>query len=382
MEYRSLGQLQVSVVGLGCNNFGMRLDADQTKTVVDAAIDAGINYFDTAESYGKGMSEEYLGRALGSRRSEVLVATKWGHTISLEAGERGGDPVQIRRRLEASLTRLGTDYVDHYQLHRPDPDTPAEETLGCLAELRDEGKIREIGCTHFTADELRGSHTAAVEHGLAPYASVQNHYSLLTRDPETNGVLAACEELGVAFVPYFPLESGLLTGKYRSGAGRPEGSRLAAWGDRADVFIDDEKLAVVERLDRLDRGAGSQPARPGDQLADIEPTRRVGDRRCHEARAGRGQRRRRHVVAHRRRSCRGRRRPRRLTASRSFPKLPRTSHQRDAHGQFRECEARRSTFDGTCPSSGTMSTCATSTVPTLFGDSGIVSTSAGSASMR
>ncbi len=248
MEYRSLGQLQVSVVGLGCNNFGMRLDAEQTKTVVDAAIDAGINYFDTAESYGKGMSEEYLGRALGSRRSDVLVATKWGHTISLGTGERGGDPVQIRRRLDASLTRLGTDYVDHYQLHRPDPDTPVTETLGCLAELRADGKIREIGCTHFTAAELRGSHTAAVEHGLAPYASVQNHYSLLTRDPETDGVLAACQELGVAFVPYFPLESGLLTGKYRSGAGRPEGSRLAAWGDRADAFIDDEKLAVVERL--------------------------------------------------------------------------------------------------------------------------------------
>jgi aryl-alcohol dehydrogenase-like predicted oxidoreductase len=248
MEFRSLGQLTVSVVGLGCNNFGMRIDADQTKAVVDAAIDAGINYFDTAESYGKGMSEEYLGRALGTRRAEVIVATKWGHTISLEDGERGGDPVQIRKRLEASLTRLGTDYVDHYQLHRPDPETPAEETLGCLAELRDQGKIREIGCTHFTADELRGSHAAAVDRGVAPYASIQNHYSLLTRDVETNGVLTACDELGVAFVPYFPLESGLLTGKYRQGAGLPDGSRLEAWGDRAGAFIDDDKLAIVERL--------------------------------------------------------------------------------------------------------------------------------------
>ena len=248
MEFRSLGQLTVSVVGLGCNNFGMRLDADQTKAVVDAAIDAGINYFDTAESYGKGMSEEYLGRALGNRRSEVNIATKWGHTISLEEGEHGGDPAQIRKRLEASLARLGTDYIDHYQLHRPDPDTPAEETLGCLAELRDEGKIREIGCTHFSADELRGSHAAAVDRGVAPYASIQNHYSLLTRDVETDGVLDACDELGVAFVPYFPLESGLLTGKYRQGAGLPDGSRLAAWGDRAGAFIDDDKLAIVERL--------------------------------------------------------------------------------------------------------------------------------------
>ena len=248
MQHRSLGQLSVSVVGLGCNNFGMRIDAEQTARVVHAAIDAGINYFDTAESYGKGMSEEYLGRALGSRRADVLVATKWGHTVSLGEGERGGDPAQIRRRLEDSLRRLGTDYVDHYQFHRPDPETPAEETLGCLAELRDEGKIREIGCTHFSADELRAAHAAAGEHGLAAYPSVQNYYSLLTRDPENDGVFAACEELGVAFVPYFPLESGLLTGKYRRGEARPDGSRLAAWGDRADAFIDDDKLAVVERL--------------------------------------------------------------------------------------------------------------------------------------
>ncbi len=248
MEYRSLGQLEVSVVGLGCNNFGMRIDADRTQEVVDAAIDAGITYFDTAEAYGQGMSEEFLGRALGDRRSDVIVATKWGHTNSLADGERGGDPAQIRKRLEASLTRLGTDYIDHYQLHRPDPDTPVEETLGCLAELRSEGKIREIGCTHFSADELIDAHRAATEHDLAPYPSVQNHYSLLTRDPESNGVFAACEALGIAFVPYFPLESGLLTGKYRKDQDRPEGSRLAAWGDRADSFIDDNKLDAVERL--------------------------------------------------------------------------------------------------------------------------------------
>ena len=171
-----------------------------------------------------------------------------GHTVSLDEGERGGDPAQIRRRLDDSLRRLGTSYVDQYQLHRPDPETPLEETLGCLAELREEGKIREIGCTHFTADQLRAADAAAIDHGFAPYPSVQNHYSLLTRDPETDGVFAACAELDVAFVPYFPLESGLLTGKYRRGEARPEDSRLAAWGDRADAFIDDQKLAVVERL--------------------------------------------------------------------------------------------------------------------------------------
>jgi aryl-alcohol dehydrogenase-like predicted oxidoreductase len=248
MERRSLGRLQVSVVGLGCNNFGMRLDAAATKQVVDAALDAGITYFDTAESYGNGSSEEYLGQALRGRRDAAVIATKWGHTVSLERGERGGDPVQIRRRLEASLSRLGTDYVDHFQLHRPDPDTPPEETLGCLADLRDEGKLREIGCTHFTADELVRAHSAATDRGIAPYASVQNHYSLLHRDPEKNGVLDACAALGTSFVPYFPLESGLLTGKFRQGHERPAGTRLAAWGDRAKEFIDDDKLAVVERL--------------------------------------------------------------------------------------------------------------------------------------
>lgn len=248
MEQRAIGDLQVSVVGLGCNNFGMRLDPGATERVVHAAIDAGINYFDTAESYGAGKSEEYLGRALAGRRDEVLIATKWGHTKYLDEGERGGDPAQIRRRLEASLTRLGTDHVDHYQMHRPDPDTPHEETLGCLAELRAEGKIREIGCTHFTTDEVIESYGAALDHDLTPYPSIQHHYSLLTRHPETNGLFQACEQLGMAFVPYFPLESGLLTGKYRRGEERPAGSRLADWGDRADNFIDDERLDIVERL--------------------------------------------------------------------------------------------------------------------------------------
>ncbi|MEZ5295598.1 MAG: aldo/keto reductase [Ilumatobacteraceae bacterium] len=248
MEHRTIGALDVGVVGLGCNNFGGRIDADQTQAVVDAALDAGIDYFDTAESYGSGASEELLGRALGSRRGEVLIATKWGHTASLTDGERGGDPAQIRKRLEASLTRLDTDYIDHFQLHRPDPDTPIAETLGCLAELRDEGKVREIGITAASADQLREAHAVGAELGLRSWPSVQNHYSVLTRTPEHDGVFDACAELGIAFVPYFPLESGLLTGKYRAGSERPEGARLTVWGDRADNFIDDDKLAVVERL--------------------------------------------------------------------------------------------------------------------------------------
>jgi aryl-alcohol dehydrogenase-like predicted oxidoreductase len=249
MEQRAIGQLDVSVVGLGCNNFGGRLDADGTKAVVDAAIEAGITYFDTAESYGGGgRSEEHLGAALAGRRDDVLIATKWGHTATLGDGERGGDPALIRDHLDASLRRLGTDRIDHYQLHRPDPATPVAETLGCLAELREEGKIREIGCTAFSAEQLREAHAVAADHDLPAWSSIQNHYSVLHRAPERDGVFDACRELGVAFVPFFPLESGLLTGKYRLGQDRPAGSRLAAWGERADQFIDDAKLAVVERL--------------------------------------------------------------------------------------------------------------------------------------
>lgn len=245
METRRIGILDVSVVGLGCNNFGMAIDADATVAVVDAAIEAGINYFDTAESYGKGQSEEFLGRALQGRRHQVLVATKWGHTMSLAKGERGGDPALVRRCLDASLQRLGMDYVDHYQLHRPDPETPIEETLGVLQDLRQEGKVREIGCTAFSAEELQAASQAGVGNG---FPSVQNHYSLLTRDPETDGVLALCARAGIGFVPYFPLESGLLTGKYRAGAPLPEGSRLAKWGERGKAFIDDDKLVLVARL--------------------------------------------------------------------------------------------------------------------------------------
>ncbi len=248
MDTRHIGQLEVSVVGLGCNNFGGRIDADQTQRVVDAALEHGITYFDTAEGYSDGRSEELLGRALGQHRDEVVIATKWGHTSSVAEG--GGRPDEIRTRLEDSLRRLGTDHVDHYQLHRPDPATPLEETLGCLAELREEGKVREIGCTGFSAEQLRASHGAAVNAGVPTWASVQNHYSVLTRGPERDGVFEVCEELGMAFVPYFPLESGLLTGKYRMDQDLPEGARLTQMGDRAAEFIDDDRLELVEELIR------------------------------------------------------------------------------------------------------------------------------------
>ncbi|MFN0028690.1 MAG: aldo/keto reductase [Acidimicrobiales bacterium] len=249
MDTRRLGILDVSVVGLGCNNFGMAIDADATKAVVDAAIDAGITYFDTAEAYGKGQSEVFLGQALQGRRDQVVVATKWGLDVTLKEGERGGDPAMVRRSLDASLTRLGMDYVDHYQLHRPDPKTPIAETLGVLEELRAAGKVREIGCSAFSEAQLREAAAAAAAGVGAGFASVQNHYSMITRDPETNGVLEFCSQTGTAFVPFFPLESGLLTGKYRAGAPLPEGSRLAKWGDRGKAFIDDDKLVLVGKLE-------------------------------------------------------------------------------------------------------------------------------------
>jgi len=239
MEHRNIGSLSVSLVGLGCNNFGMSIDQEQTKKVVFAALDAGINYFDTADFYGNFRSEEFLGEALGGMREEVLVATKFGHTASKPDGGRGGDPKWVRQSLEASLRRLNTDFVDHFQMHLPDEQTPLEDTLSALEELKAEGKIRELGCSNFSGEQLGAAN--------GRFPSVQNHYSLLTRDPEAD-VLAVCERDGVAFVPYFPLESGLLTGKYTS-VDAPEGTRLAMWaGQMRDMFLNEDSLEAAQRL--------------------------------------------------------------------------------------------------------------------------------------
>lgn len=234
-------------MGLGCNNFGMRIDADQTRKVVDAAIEAGINYFDTAEGYGGGKSEEFLGAALAGRRDQVCIATKWG-MLPVENGPANGTREAVRSAIEGSLRRLGTDHIDHYQFHNPDPATPIAETLAALDELVREGKVREIGCSNFSAEQLDEAAAVSEAAGSARFVTVQNHYSLLTRDPETNGVLDACARHSIGFVPYFPLESGLLTGKYKAGEDLPEDSRLAAWGDRAGAFITDERLATVDAL--------------------------------------------------------------------------------------------------------------------------------------
>jgi aryl-alcohol dehydrogenase-like predicted oxidoreductase len=237
MQTRKIGQLDVSIVGLGCNNFGRRIDAEATKKVVDAAIEAGVNFFDTADVYGAGQSEEYLAQALGSRRKDVLIATKFGNQMEGQGGGAKADYVRVA--VEASLRRLKTDYIDLYQLHKPDPETPIEETLGTLNELVQEGKVLEIGCSNFTAQMLRDAEAAAKG---ARFVSVQNYYSMLHREPEAD-VLAECARLGQGFLPYFPLESGLLTGKYRKGQPKPENTRLSNT-DR----VTDEKLDIVERL--------------------------------------------------------------------------------------------------------------------------------------
>ncbi len=256
MQTRRIGSLTTSVVGLGCNNFGMAIDADAAHKVVDAAIDAGISYFDTADLYGRGTSEEFLGTALGRRRDQVIVATKFGHPGTLPEGQKGGDPAWIRQAAEASLTRLNTDRIDHYQLHMPDSDTPQAETIGALQELVDEGKVVEIGCSNFSAAQIDEAADAAVQAGVGSYASVQNYYSVLTRDVEDGGVIEACERAGMAVVPYFPLESGLLTGKY-SGSSPPEGTRLSIWkGEMRDMFLSEEKLAATDRLTRYAEGHG------------------------------------------------------------------------------------------------------------------------------
>ena len=248
MQTRSIGSLTVSTVGLGCNNFGWHIDEATSQTVVDAALDAGITHFDTAELYGEGASEAFLGRALGSRRDEVVIATKFGYR-SGDGPTGKGAPDAVRAACEGSLRRLGTDRIDLYYLHRPDPATPIADTLGALADLVTEGKVREVGCSGFSADQLREAEAAAT--GVR-FVAVQNEYSLLHREPE-DGMLDACHEADVAFVPYFPLKSGLLTGKYRKGDAPPEGSRLGgAEGSRfqsmGDALLTPANLDTVERL--------------------------------------------------------------------------------------------------------------------------------------
>ena len=242
MELVDLGTsgLRVSRVGLGCNNFGSRIELAETRKVVEAALEAGITFFDTAEVYGGGGgSERMLGEILEGRRGEVVLATKFGW-----APERGhGAQAYVHSAIAGSLERLRTDYVDLYYLHKPDSETPIGETLVALDELVRAGTVRAIGCSNFSADQLREAEAAAAEHGTARFTAVQNQYSLLHRVDDTD-VLPLCLELGIGYVPYFPLASGLLTGKYRPGQPPVEG-RLTG------RTLDPERLERVEALARF-----------------------------------------------------------------------------------------------------------------------------------
>jgi aryl-alcohol dehydrogenase-like predicted oxidoreductase len=256
METRRIGQLDVTVVGIGCNNFGMRIDADATAAVVYAALDAGVNFFDTADIYGgRGKSEEFLGAALSKRsRDQVVIATKFGMPMSDDEkdGRRGASPAWAKRAVDDSLRRLGTDWIDLYQLHAPDATVPIEDTLGALNELVQAGKVREIGCSNFTNAMVDDAAGVAARTGGAQFRSLQNQWSLLERGVEADA-LPACERHGVVVLPYFPLASGLLTGKYRTGQPAPEGTRLAAWGSRGTKMLSEEYMAPVEKLDAFAR---------------------------------------------------------------------------------------------------------------------------------
>ncbi len=249
MQTRSIGSLDASVVGLGCNNFGGRIDEAATKKVVDRALDAGITLFDTADIYGGTRSEEYLGLALAGRRDRALIATKFGGPIDDEH-KGGASASYIASACDDSLRRLGTDRIDLYQLHFPDEATPLEETLGALDALVRAGKVREIGCSNFSAAMIEESARISADHSWARFVSVQNEYSLLRRRPEQQGELEACAKHDVAFIPYFPLASGVLSGKYKRGAAPPAGTRLAGMpSERQEQALSDSVLNRVEQLE-------------------------------------------------------------------------------------------------------------------------------------
>jgi aryl-alcohol dehydrogenase-like predicted oxidoreductase len=274
MRYRSLGDsgLLVSVAGLGCNNFGRRLDADATRPVVDAAIDVGITLFDTADMYGGGGgSEQILGEVLAGRRDQVVLATKFGHQgadmgYGAAAGAKGGRGY-IRRAVEQSLRRLRTDYIDLYQLHTPDPVTPIGETLTALGELVTAGMVRYIGHSNLSGWQLAEAAGLARELGTTSFISAQNHWSLLERAAEAE-VVPAARHFGLGVLPYFPLANGLLTGKIRRGQGAPVGSRLAGRPE----YVTEQKLSRVEALSEwaesrgatvLEVAVGGLAAQPG-----------------------------------------------------------------------------------------------------------------------
>jgi len=259
MEIRNLGNsgLRVSVVGLGCNNFGARLDVEATRRVVHRALDKGVTLFDTADAYGnRGGSESQLGEVLGARRRDVVVATKFGWEMDDVDVKRGGSRAYIMNAIEDSLRRLRTDYIDLYQLHKPDPRTPIEETLRALDDVVRQGKVRYIGCSNFAGWQLVDAAWVSRTEHLNAFVSAQNEYSLLVRDVEAE-LVPAMQKFGVGLLPYFPLGGGLLSGKYRRGASLPEGARLTDTQRSADRFLTERNWSIVEKLQAIadERGA-------------------------------------------------------------------------------------------------------------------------------
>lgn len=246
MDTRTLGSLNVSVIGLGCNNFGARLDLAGTKNVLDACIDAGVTFLDTADIYGATESERLMGEVLKGRRDQVVLATKFGMANEKAGLSGGARPEYVRSAVEASLARLQTDHIDLYQLHRPDDNVPLADTLGTLKELVDAGTVREVGCSNFSTAQLEEAARLAAEQGLPRFVSVQNEYSMLRRAPEAD-VLATCRRLDVGFLPYFPLLSGILSGKYRKGKPLPEGTRVTG-SERWEAYLTEDTLDLIEEL--------------------------------------------------------------------------------------------------------------------------------------
>jgi aryl-alcohol dehydrogenase-like predicted oxidoreductase len=248
MQMRKLGSLEVTLVGLGCNNFGMRIDEERSAGVVHAALDAGINFFDTADVYGGTRSEQYLGRALAGRRDEVVIATKFVAPIDDDPSHAGAGARWIAEAVEGSLRRLGTDRIDLYQQHGPDPNVPIEETLTALDRLARDGKVREIGNSNFSEQQIDDAEAVSVSRGLARFVSAQNHFNLLHREP-LQDVVPACVRHGLGVLPYFPLASGLLTGKYQRGERAPEGTRLSSLPEeRVARVMSDRNFEQVDAL--------------------------------------------------------------------------------------------------------------------------------------
>src|ERR1700722_1150844 len=262
MEKRALGSLQVSGVGLGCNNFGMRIDEEQAGVVVHAALDAGINFFDTADVYGGTRSEEFLGRALAGHRDEVVIATKFAAPIDQDPLHNGASARWVKEAAEGSLRRLGVDCIDLYQQHRPDAEVAIEETLEALNDLVRTGKVKEIGNSNFSAEQIAEADAVSKKNGWARFVTAQNQFNLLHRQP-VGDLLPACVEYDLAVLPFFPLASGLLTGKYRRGAATPSGTRLASMNDEMSARVLSDR-----NFDQLDFLEGFATAH-GHTLLDL-----------------------------------------------------------------------------------------------------------------